>query len=746
MAVDELHEAHIGLELAAGLVVAVGRKGAEDAAQPVGKREQQQATLVKGKHIGIAIARSQKLGVVGQLVFMSGVHHAASLGVDKLHELHTHHRVAEDVADGIDAIEDDDHGAVGAVSGHLEADAVGEEGRLARSHLILNPFASEGEAARCTYDNAHIGHVEAVEEGLWEGCDIAAGATDVFIVGHLLFEERDVVVVLHSFAVVGDEDSKNIQHDKRESNICNKSCYKCCFHRVLCIDARVADCLIIDKPLTRILGYVALGPRHHEHQSGKDDTGIDGPSRYLLDGGDGGLHLHLALGRDGSHVLCLGLALALILHSAGCLVVGHGCGCIGAVVVMGIAGNVILLAILKEVLVESRTNARGYDHTHGEHDAHPGGQQFVGHALVGVDGDERIEQHHTRGTDDDGPLHALEHAVGLHLKVHEQRGSPNQYEAEGEEPLEVHALVVEQQDRDEADEIAQQNPVAEGCHLDLFGLHGHAHKDVDQHRTGVAYHQRDEEQYAALDAARAKRLEHEVRRAPRLLEIDKEQGRHHANHRGPADGGVVVTVVDLAIYHNIYKGTAHEAEHHHIAELGKRQGRPLGGIRVVGHAHQSDEQRHEDGAQHGIIDHLPMVIVGKPRRKPRTYLSEQHEEKVDDGLARFLLGIERIPTCLIARLVAWRHIARGLDTKPILDEGEEVAHEQRLSHKSHDKAVESQNEQAVGVGTDVALHRQNREAHEAHHLLASHADQLVEERRERRHAYRRDKADEGDVF
>ena len=141
-----------------------------------------------------------------------------------------------------------------------------------------------------------------------------------------------------------------------------------------------------------------------------------------------------------------------------------------------------------------------------------------------------------------------------------------------------------------------------------------------------------------------------------------------------------------------------------------------------------------------------MVIVSKPRRKPRTYLSEQHEEEVDDGLARFLLGVERIPASLIARFVAWRYIARGLDTKPILDEGKEVAHKQRLSHKSHDKAVESQNEQTVGVGTDVALHRQNREAHEAHHLLASHADQLVEERRERSHAYRRDKADEGDMF
>ena len=104
--------------------------------------------------------------------------------------------------------------------GHSEADAVGEEGRLARSHLILHPFASEGAAARSTYDDADIGHVEAVEEGLWEGSDIAAGATDVFIVGHLLFEERDVVVVLHRCAVVGDEDSKNILHDKRESNIC----------------------------------------------------------------------------------------------------------------------------------------------------------------------------------------------------------------------------------------------------------------------------------------------------------------------------------------------------------------------------------------------------------------------------------------------------------------------------------------------------------------------------------------------
>ena len=38
--------------------------------------------------------------------------------------------------------------------------------------------------------------------------------------------------------------------------------------------------------------------------------------------------------------------------------------------------------------------------------------------LVGYRGDERIEQHHSRGTDDDRPFHALIHAVVLHRIPH----------------------------------------------------------------------------------------------------------------------------------------------------------------------------------------------------------------------------------------------------------------------------------------------------------------------------------------
>ena len=464
--------------------------------------------------------------------------------------------------------------------------------------------------------------------------------------------------------------------------------------------------LIVYIHLFRVLRYVSLGPRHDEHETGKYYAGIDGPSRHLLDGRQRGLHLHLALCRHGSHVLCLCLALALILHASGCHVVGCGCLRICAVIVVGVTRDIILLAILEHHLIESRSDAGSYDHAHGEHYAHPCGEQLVRHALVGVDGDERVEEHHARGAYDDRPLHALQHSGCLYLKIHEQRGGGNKDEAQGEEPFEMDPLVVENKDGHQAYEIAQQDPVAEGCHLYLVCLHAHAHEDVDEHRAGVADHQSDEEQYAALYATQLERLEHEVRRAARLLKVEEQNGGEHTDSCCPADSWTVVPIVNLAVDRDIDERAAHEAEHHHVAELGERQRTVFCGVGVVRHAQKGDEQGHEYGTEHGIIDHLPVVVVGEPCRYPCAYLSEEHEEEIDDRLARLLLRVESVPSCLVDRLVAWRDVACGLYAEAILDEREEVAHEQGLPDEAHDQAVESEDEQAVGVGTDVALHSQ----------------------------------------
>ena len=211
------------------------------------------------------------------------------------------------------------------------------------------------------------------------------------------------------------------------------------------------------------------------------------------------------------------------MHSACGHVVRHGSLGIGAVVVVGVACDVVLLAVLEHYLIQSRAYARCNHHTHGEHYAHPCREQLVRHALVGVYGDERVEQHHSRGTDYYGPLHAFEHSCCLHLEVHKQRCCTNEQESHGEEPLEVYTLVVEYEYGDQSDEVAQQYPVAQFCHLYLVGLHAHAYEYVHEHGAGVAYHQSDEEQNAPLNAARLESLEHEVGRAACLLQIEEQQ-------------------------------------------------------------------------------------------------------------------------------------------------------------------------------------------------------------------------------
>ena len=54
--------------------------------------------------------------------------------------------------------------------------------------------------------------------------------------------------------------------------------------------------LIVHIPLSRVFGNVTLGPRHDEHQAGKDETGVYRPAGHLFYCRQGGLHLHLALG------------------------------------------------------------------------------------------------------------------------------------------------------------------------------------------------------------------------------------------------------------------------------------------------------------------------------------------------------------------------------------------------------------------------------------------------------------------
>ena len=69
-------------------------------------------------------------------------------------------------------------------------------------------------------------------------------------------------------------------------------------------------------------GDRAFAPWRDEHQTGTDETSVEGPSCHLLDGGEGGLHLHLAFHRHRCHRLCLCLTLTLHHHTALGLLIG----------------------------------------------------------------------------------------------------------------------------------------------------------------------------------------------------------------------------------------------------------------------------------------------------------------------------------------------------------------------------------------------------------------------------------------
>ena len=209
---------------------------------------------------------------------------------------------------------------------------------------------------------------------------------------------------------------------------------------------------------------------------------------------------------------------------------------------------------------------------------------------------------------------------------------------------------------------------------------------------------------------------------------------------------MVIPVEHLAVDHDEDERAAHQREHHHIAELRERQRHVFRGIGVVGHGEEDDEHRHNHRGHHGIVHILPLIVVGKPGGEPGTYLPEYHEEEVDGGHARGLLRIEFVPSLSRGRLVARGHVDGGLDTEGILDEGEEVAHEQGLPHESHHQTAQGEQEEAGGVGADEAQHREDGESGEAHEFLAADAHQRVEKGRESRHSHRGDKAHEGDMF
>ena len=167
--------------------------------------------------------------------------------------------------------------------------------------------------------------------------------------------------------------------------------------------------------------------------------------------------------------------------------------------------------MLKHIGVECRTDARGDDHTHGEHDADPGGHEAVRHALVGYRGDERIEQHHSRRTDNDRPFHTLIHAVVLHLEIHKEGVASDKEEAQTVHPLQMNILGSGDDRKDQAHGISHHHPVAQGGILPVVYLHSHIGEYIHEHGAGVADHQEEEQHDAVIDNPELEYLHDKIR-------------------------------------------------------------------------------------------------------------------------------------------------------------------------------------------------------------------------------------------
>ena len=441
-------------------------------------------------------------------------------------------------------------------------------------------------------------------------------------------------------------------------------------------------------------------------------------------------------------MLCLCVALALHLHAHHGAVVRPCRFRLRAVKVLGEARHVRLLPLLQHIAVESRADARGYHHAHRKHDAHPGAHQAERHTLIGVHRRQRVEQHHARGADDDGPFHPLIHAFRLHLEIHEQRSRANEQEAQGEQVFQVKPTSASHHGYHAAHEVPHQHPVAQHRVLPVVYLHAHAREHIHEHRARIQYHQQEEEHDAILYAPHLEGIEEEVGRFPARLHIDEQRREHHAHRRRYADALMGKPVIRLAIHHDIDERAHHDAEDDHVAKFAESYREAFLLIPLERHRDEDDEYRCQHRRHHEVINVLPFIFIRQPRREPGAQLSQNHEEEVDGRHACRLLLVELVPSRLVLRLVARRDVFRSLYAEAIFYQREEVAHHQHIAQESHDQAAQCQDEDAVRLGADIAQDIHDAEPHHAHHLLIPHSHQVVEEGRESRHTHRRHEAHE----
>ena len=416
------------------------------------------------------------------------------------------------------------------------------------------------------------------------------------------------------------------------------------------------------------------------------------------------------------------------------------------VYVLRVAGDVVLLPFLQHIAVQGSPYAGGEHHAHGNHRANPRREVFVGHTLGGECRYQRVEEHHARGTDDDGVLHPLVQPCALHLEIHEHGGQSQEQESGGEEVLEVHAFHAEPDGGDATDEVAQHRPVAQRCVLVVVQLHPDAREYVDEQRTGVQHHQQEVEQEPEADGAQLEDVELVIGIALGQLHVDKQASHGHCPDCRPSDGGVVVPVEHFAVGQYVDEAHQRDAEDGRVAELPEVDGKTAGGILVVGHRDERNQDAKQQQTHHEVIDVSPFVPAGEPCGEPGAQLSQHHEEEVDGRLCGAPFDVQLVPSFAGGRLVAGGNLVGGFHVSGVFDEGEQVDHHQHHAQESHEQAAQCQQEDAVRLGADVAEDVHQRESGDAHHLLPADAHQPVEEGAEGRHADGGGEVGELDMF
>ena len=118
------------------------------------------------------------------------------------------------------------------------------------------------------------------------------------------------------------------------------------------------------------------------------------------------------------------LLFSLILHALYGLGKRGGRFGVQHVYILCIAGDVVLLAFLQHIRIECGSDAGSQYHAYGNHGTYPGRKIFVRHALGGVGWNQRVEEHHAGGADDDRILHPFVQSCTLYLEIHEHGGKP----------------------------------------------------------------------------------------------------------------------------------------------------------------------------------------------------------------------------------------------------------------------------------------------------------------------------------